>query len=120
MIDAKGNWTGKYGIRSRAQFLADHIAQENALTDYLRDIGRQLRANGSFDFIGNPIDGLRDRFTITRAGLIAAAHRAGATATSHYLLQIADNGFSSVGLTLRPEALAIETRLRIFSDVYYE
>jgi hypothetical protein len=31
MIDGDGNWTGKYGIRSRTQFLADHVAQESAL-----------------------------------------------------------------------------------------
>jgi hypothetical protein len=120
MIDANGNWTGKYGIHSRAQFLADHLAQEKALTDYLQDTERQLRANGSSDFIGRTVDGFRDRFTITRAGLIAAAHRQGAPRTRRYLSRIADNGFTSDGLALTGEELAIETRLRTFSDVLYE
>jgi hypothetical protein len=28
MVNANGNWTGKYGIHSRSQFLADHDAQD--------------------------------------------------------------------------------------------
>ena len=119
MIDTNGNWTRKYGIHSCAQFLADHVAQENALTDYPQDVGRQLQANGSFDFIGSSVD-FRDRFTMTRAGLIAAAHPEGAPRTRRYLSRIADNGFTSHGLALTGEELAIETRLRTFSDVPYE
>jgi hypothetical protein len=46
MIDANGNWTGKNGVYSRAGFLADPDAQEKALTDFLNDLERQLRANG--------------------------------------------------------------------------
>ena len=45
MIDEHGNWSGKYGIHSRAQFLADHEAQEKALTDLLQETKRQLRVN---------------------------------------------------------------------------
>jgi hypothetical protein len=120
MIDANGHWTGKYGIHSRTQFLADHGAQESALTDYLRDLEHQLRANGSFDFIGRSVVGQRDRFTITRAGLIAAAHREGAPRTRRYLSRIDENGFASDGLALTREEGAIETRLRTFSDAAYE
>jgi hypothetical protein len=74
MIDASANWTGKYGIHSRTQFLADHKAQEKALTDYLRDTERQLRANGGLAYIGSNIDGRLASFSVTRAGLIAAGH----------------------------------------------
>jgi hypothetical protein len=70
--------------------------------------------------LGRTIDGRVGRFTVTRAGLIAAGHRGGATATFHYLQQIAGNGFNSNGLALRPEALVIETRLRTFADAHYE
>jgi hypothetical protein len=120
MIDAAGNWTGKYGIHSRAEFLADPEAQEKALTDYLQDTERQLKANGSFDFIGKSIDGLRARFTVTRAGLIAAGHRAGAGATKSYLQRVEANGFTSQGVSLDPTDLAIETRLRTFADISYK
>jgi hypothetical protein len=120
MIDAAGNWNGKYGVHSRAEFLADPEAQEKALTDYLQDTERQLKANGSFDFIGASIDGLVSRFTVTRAGLIAAGHREGPTATRRYLATIGSNGFTSRGLDLTRQQRAIEMRLRIFSDAAYE
>jgi hypothetical protein len=37
MIDRNGNWTGKYGVHSGAEFLAKPDAQEKVLTDYLAD-----------------------------------------------------------------------------------
>ena len=46
MMDKHGNWTGKYGIHSRDQFLADPRAQERALSDFLSVTERQLRAAG--------------------------------------------------------------------------
>ena len=120
MIDRSGAWTGKYGIHSRSQFLANPDAQERALSDFLDATERQLRAAGAFEHIGDSIDGIRDRFTVTRAGLIAAGHREGATATAGYLAKVAANGFSSKGLQLSDAQLAIETHLRIFADVSYQ
>ena len=90
------------------------------LSDYLRDNERQLRALGAFGLLGQTIDGLEDRFTVTRAGLMAAAHRQGAPATRHYLDRIAGHGYSSRGLDLSGQQRAIETRLRTFSDATYE
>jgi hypothetical protein len=78
MIDERGNCSGKYGIHARAEFLADHEAQEKALIDLLHETERQLRANHAFDFVGRTLEGLNATFPITRAGLIAAAHREGA------------------------------------------
>ncbi len=43
MTDANGNWNGKYCIHTRAEFLADPEAQEEAVTDFLDDTERQLR-----------------------------------------------------------------------------
>lgn len=120
MIDAHGKWTRKYGVHSRAEFLAEPEAQEKAITEFLNDTERQLRANGSFQFIGANIGGLVSRFTVSRAGLIAAGHRWGARATHDYLGRIAKNGFTSRGLTLSSTERAIETRLRTFADVPYE
>ncbi len=120
MIDGDGNWTGKHGIYSRAQFLADHDAQERALTDFLGETERQLHANGASDYIGRTINGLVAPFTITRAGLIAAGHEAGARTTRDYLRTIEQNGFTSHGLNLTRQQRAIETRLRKFADAPYE
>ncbi len=120
MIDAAGNWTGKYGVHSRAEFLADPEAQEKAPTDFLDDTERQLRANGASDFIACTIDGRVARFSVTRAGLIAAGHREGATRTLHYLRRVGGNGLSSRNLALDRDELAIETRLRTFADASYE
>ena len=120
MIDANGNWTAKYGVHSRAEFLANPEAQEKALGDFLNETERQLKANGSFAFIGKRIDGLRARFTIARAGLIAAGHRERAGAVHNYLDRITRNGSTSQGLALTREERAIETRLRTFADTPYE
>lgn len=75
MMDRVGHWTGKYGIGSQAEFLANPQAQERALSDYMYDNERQLEANGAFDHIGATLEGLRDRFLVTHAGLLAAPLR---------------------------------------------
>jgi hypothetical protein len=94
MPGSDGNRAGKCGVYSRAEFLADPEAPEKALTGYLSDLDRQLRANGAFAHIGETIDGLKARFPVTRAGIIAAAHREGPTATRDYLSRIAAHRLS--------------------------
>jgi hypothetical protein len=120
MMDRAGNWTGKYGIHSPAELLADPEAQEKALTDYLNDNIHQLRANGAFAHIGETIDGVKARFPVTKAGIIAAAHREGAPAARDYLNRIERNGLTSRQLRMSKPELAIETRLRTFSAASYE
>jgi hypothetical protein len=120
MIDANGTWTGKYGVHSRVQFLTNPDAQERALTDFLDDTERQLRANGSFNYIGTKIDGRVAPFIVTRAGLIAAGHREGAKATLSYLTALQDSAFSSAKAGVTREGLRIETRLRTFANAPYE
>jgi Phage portal protein len=120
MIDAHGDWTGKYGIQSAEQFLANPAAQEKALSDFLSDTERQLRTNGSFDYLGKRIDGRVATFTVTRAGLIAAGHREGARETCGYLQSFQNSGFSSTRANLTREDLRVETRLRTFSNAGYE
>jgi hypothetical protein len=121
MMDRNGNWTGKYGIHSRAEFLANPEAQERALSGYLDDNERQLKANGAFAHIGETIvDGLKARFPVTRAGIMAAAHREGAPATKDYLTRIKANRLTSKGLPLKPPDRPIETRLRTFSETSYK
>ncbi len=120
MIDGNGHWTGKYGVHSRAEFLSNPEAQEKTLPDYLHDIEHQLKVNGAFKFIGASIEGLISRFTVTRAGLIAAGHPAGAAATKTFLQRIEANGFNSRGPALDSNDLAIETQLRTFANTPYE
>lgn len=120
MVNANGNWTGKYGIHSRSQFLAHHEAQEHALPDFLHETERQLRANGAFDYVGRSVNGIVAPFPISRAGLIAAGHKQGARKTRGYLSRVESGGYSSQGLALDPDERAIETRLRTFSDSLYE
>jgi hypothetical protein len=107
-------------VNSAAEFLANPEAQENALTDFLQSTERQLQANGAFGFIGTTVNGLVGQFTITQAGLIAAGHRQGATATHDYLDRVAANGFTSRGLNLNRVERRVETRLRTFADAPYD
>ena len=120
MMDRKGTWTGKYGIHSRDEFLASPAVQERALTDFLEDTERQLRAYGAFAYLGHAIAGQVNSFTVTRAGLVAAGHREGAKQTDDYLLKIANHGFTSRGLALNEKERAVEQRLREFTMVPYE
>jgi hypothetical protein len=83
------------------------------------DNERQLKANGAFAHIGETIDGLKARFPVTRAGVMAAAHREGAPATKDYLTRIKANRLTSKGLPLKPPDRPIETRLRTFSETSY-
>ena len=84
------------------------------------DNERQLKANGAFAHIGETIDGLKARFPVTRAGVMAAAHREGAPATKDYLTRIKANRLTSKGLPLKPPDRPIETRLRTFSETSCE
>ena len=84
------------------------------------DNERQLKANGAFVHIGETIDGLKARFPVTRAGVMAAAHREGAPATKDYLTRIKANRLTSKGLPLKPPDRPIETRLRTFSETSYK
>lgn len=115
MLDRTGNWTGKYDIHSSAEFLANPEAQEMALTDYLSDNEHQLRAYGAFGYVGKQIEGRTAPFTVTPAGLVAAAHREGAPATIRYLTKVENAGFVSRHTELTPENLRVETRLRTFA-----
>jgi len=57
---------------------------------------------------------------MTWAGMMAAAHREGADAVRDYLDRIARKGYTSSGLGLSRQDLAVETRLRTFSGARYE
>jgi hypothetical protein len=59
-------------------------------------------------------------FTVTLAGLIAAAHREGAPAVSSYLDKVEDAGFSIARAPLVRDDLRVEARLRTFAGVPFQ
>ena len=75
----KGYWTGKNGIDSKADFLADGAAQEQAIRAYMKlqwvYLGETER------FAGQTIGGLK----VTESGLLAGAHLLGAGAVTAFL-----------------------------------
>ena len=121
MLDANGNWTGKLGIKDGADFLKKPLAQEKALAEALATYDRQLRSKGAMRSVGQQIDGLQAKFTVTDDGLIAAAHREGAGAVNSYLRHQRKNGWKSNFSSLPPITEGVfkkvETRLREFEKV---
>ena len=114
--DAQGNWTARAaasGVRSREDFLSSPLAQEQAFTDYLNSQERQLRRLGAWEFVGTRIqlpDG--SSVLVTPAGLTAAAHYAGPTATRNFI-ELSKRGLGATA----PRATWIAGRLRLFADV---
>jgi Ca2+-binding RTX toxin-like protein len=74
-----GYWTGKNGIDSKADFLADGAAQEQAIRAYMKLQWVYLGATQRF--AGQEIGGLM----VTESGLLAGAHLLGAGAVTAFL-----------------------------------
>ncbi|HHC29671.1 MAG TPA: DUF3262 domain-containing protein, partial [Rhodobacterales bacterium] len=72
--DFSGGWTGKFGIDSRAEFLASPDAQDRAANEWFPLFWGNLEAVGADDYVGDKIDVIR----ISPSGLIAGAHLLGA------------------------------------------
>ncbi len=122
MMDANKNWTGRYGVHSREDFLNNPEAQEKAIEAYLERTEKSLRDNGATRHVGQTFQGIKGTITVTEDGLLAAAHRAGATRVKRYLEHKAAHGWSANLTDTADEKDAhmfkvIETRLREFQDV---
>lgn len=115
-LDKKGEWIGKDGINSYQDFLGNPDVQEKAIKAYQGVLGTELSSNGSTKHLGQKIDGIKAEITITRSGLVAAAHRQGARKVREYLKHMKDNGwksdFRSLDKKTRDAYLSVETRLR--------
>ena len=122
-MDKHGNWTGKYGIHSKADFLGNPKAQERALADLMAKYQTQLRNNGAKAKIGQKIEGIKAPFEVTENGLLAAAHHEGASRVRDYLEHQHRQGWRSDKATFPPAVrqrfINIETRLREFADIPY-
>ncbi len=66
-------WTGKDGVKSKAGFLNNRQAQENAIREYMKIQWRYILASGSDRFVGQTIKG----YLITTSGILAGAHLGG-------------------------------------------
>lgn len=140
LIDEDGKWTGKYGLRSEADFLRHPEAQERAFADFMAQTEGYVRQLAP-GFEGRRIEGRFAPFEVTEAGLIAAAHRQGAGMLAPYFeFQEANNwksgnfenipGPVAAKIARLQEGIAnpqsadkvlrsIETRLREFSTIPY-
>ena len=88
-MDRLGRWTEKaaaHGVKNDMDFLDRPEAQEQAMTDVLRVYDNQVRALGLDRYVGQTIrDATGSSFRVSRAGIVAAGHRAGPTAVRNAL-----------------------------------
>ncbi len=141
LIDARGNWTGKHGVKSPEDFLRNPEAQERAFADFMARTEGYVRKGDLPKHIGREIEGVQDKFRITEAGLLAAAHRQGAGMVDQYLEYQGRNQWKSGKFDRIPDDISqkiaelqrglpnpqpagdvlrsIETRLREFSGIPY-
>jgi hypothetical protein len=122
-LDDNGNWTEKSGVTDDTAFLFSPLKQEIALKEFLLRNRQLLRANDFDPPIGQSVQGIKGRFTITEDGLAAAMHREGAPAVKTYLRFLAKQGWISDESKFPENSIKvfkhIETRLREFADVPY-
>lgn len=84
-LNKKHQWTGKNNIYSLDDFLKNQQVQENALNECLRLKDISLKNNGSYNYLGYSIKGIKSDFNISKTGLLAASHRLGAKNVINYL-----------------------------------
>lgn len=143
LIDANGNWTGKYGLRSFDEFKRSPRAQERAFADFMQRTEDHVRRADLPKHVGREIDGVKARFPVTEAGLLAAAHRQGTGMVKAYFDFKNATGWAKSDFKaipgkieaavakmqekLKPEdrqsaatiLSSVETRLREFSNIRY-
>lgn len=120
-IDKKGKFTGKDNISSIADFLKNPIIQEKAVKELANKNYNYLKHYDVLDKEGISISGKIENFKITIPGMLAAAHKEGASIVAKYLNSLEKNEKGEYylpydkykGNTLR-SLLAVETRLRKF------
>ena len=79
--NASGGWTGKDGVRSQSDFLANAQAQINAVTAYQQKAEAFILSKKLDAAIGTTINGV----PITASGLIAGYHLVGPTALTNFI-----------------------------------
>ncbi len=79
--DFSGGWTGKNGIRSRAQFLANERVQDRAAEEWLSVLWHYISSYRLQKYAWTDVGG----HTLTPAGMLGAAHLLGAGALDQYV-----------------------------------
>jgi hypothetical protein len=122
-MDKLGRWTEKAasnGVKNDVDFFDRPEAQEQAMTDALRVYDSQARALGLDRYVGQTIkDTTGSPFRVSRAGIIAAGHRAGTIAVKNSLQRMATGKRASKEEDVRTDRF-VAKRLREFEDVAYE
>lgn len=79
--DWQGVWTGKNGIYSKADFLANAAGQTQAISDYNSKQWRTIQTLGLDNYLGQTVAGI----LMTESGLLAGAHLVGVGGLKKYL-----------------------------------
>jgi hypothetical protein len=128
--NADGSWKegNALGINSDEEFLRGpraKAAQDAAFEAVSRRNEQQIKSMGLDKKIGSKIDGIKAGIEVTETGLAAAAHRGGVGSVKEYFVRLEKHGWDSkkaVDALSGDEKrmyLAVETRLREFSNVGY-
>ena len=123
-IDKKGNWIGKDDIFSTADFINSPRIQEKAVREFADKNYKYMEVYKVLPLLGQKIKGKVSSFPITISGMLAASHKEGGPMTAKYLNSLEKNREGVYylpyekysGYKLR-SFLAIETRLREFSEI---
>ncbi len=122
--DSHGRWTAeaaRNGVTSEADFLNNPDAQETAMSAYLSRIEVLLERNGATTQMGNTVAGMDGTAVpLTRAGLVAAAHRRGAGSVARYLAHRITSPQAAAPSGHGASFAAVERRLRDFANLPYD
>jgi hypothetical protein len=120
---AQGGWTPlaeRHGLRSEADFLANPVAQEAAMSHFLRRVEVQLERNGVMTRQGGRVRGLNgEEIALTEGGMVAAAHRRGSGMLARYLAHRTNTPDAPLSARERSAFQAVERRLQDFGQVAY-
>lgn len=120
---AQGAWTQlaeRHGVRSEQDFLANHAAQESAMSMFLRRVEVQLERNGAAAHQGATLRGIGGtEITLTESGMMAAAHRRGAGMLARWIAHRAQTPDAPLSASQRAAFAQVERRLQEFSAITY-
>lgn len=104
-MDTDGNWTDKArsnGVSNPESFRDNPTAQEAARVEYMGKLKSELKANGSWEMIGQTVEG----HIVTEAGLIAAGWKEGAGAVLKFFSGDSTNANADINIMFRLDRFA--------------
>ncbi len=120
-MNARREWTGNEGVNSAGDFLGNPRAQEIAFARFMQ-ANRALLRVGPYGYanVGQRIVGANGTFSVSEAGMMAAAHSRGVGAVWAYLRHVGERGWISDQTTFGDDGdtfADIEQRLRDFEQI---